>query len=85
MNTPLLPPPYRLAGLAGDQFRKLQIELGGIVGAGSFRVWRVALMAEHQSAWIRGGLTDELLTELKRYRSELGLSELPDLTEKRNA
>jgi len=79
MNAQLLQPPYRLPGLAGDQFRKLQIEIGGIAGQGTHRVWRVALMAEHQALFIRGRLDAELIGEMKRYRQELGLSELPDL------
>ena len=78
--TKLLPPPFRLPGLAGDQFRKLQIEIGGIAGQGTQRVWRVALMAEHQAQFIRGKLPGELIDELKCYRQELGLSELPDMS-----
>ncbi|TQE92779.1 MAG: hypothetical protein FKY71_19155 [Spiribacter salinus] len=77
--TKLLRPPFRLPNLAGDQFRKLQLEIGGLWGKGTHAVWRVALMAQHQADFIRGRLDDELTGELKRYRRELDLPELPDL------
>lgn len=75
----LLPPPHRLPALAGDQFRKLQIEIGGLWGKGEHTVWRVALMAQHQADFIRGRLDEELPTAMRRYRAEFELPELPDL------
>jgi len=80
-NKPLAPP-FELARSAAAQWANLQAEMPTGTFRGVLRttheLWRAGLAAEHQAQFLsRHGLPAELLEDLQRFRSELGLSPLP--------
>lgn len=75
-----LHPPFPLSPHALDEWHALQDEMGGTfrgLGLSEHKLWKLAVLAEHQADWRRGRIDPKFVDVLRYDRPKCGLPAFP--------